>query len=825
MLVIFTTCAILPILAFSAFSFVSTRAQLEEDATSALRRDAKTAAMAITERLEMGTAQLEILPTVDAPGADLRARAFSRIERLSISEIELTPSERHHLSGERPLLRRSDSVRDSSLRLLVRRDDQILIGTFDFDFLFSPRRVGEGERYWITTESDEFLFGVGPDSTGVTVALQTAPVHASPRVPFELDAESGAEIGVIWPLFLKNPYLFSGLRIGMSRSQASIHRPLRSFQQILGASLALALLTSVVVALHQVRIRIGPLESLVQTTSAIANGDLAARTAIDSGDEFEILGASINDMSARLESDFRMIHMLQNMGEALLRTSDVESIAFLAIPAACELSNAVDGRFFVDGDSVGRTVAAPRGIELVGSGGDQDMSADRFHATFVGRARFSTQPELIIRSSRADYEAWDALARSARGPVEALLVIPLISASGRPHGFLQLSFQTEEDAALDLQSRRSLAILGAQTGAALANVNLVSDLRGLFEGVINLTVDAIDEKSPYTGDHCRRVPILAEMITEEVCRDSIGPLKDFVLSAEECYELKIAALLHDCGKVATPVHVMDKATKLENISDRIELVRLRAEILRRDFELSGFREELLLRKIEIPGLGDRASDLSALDDAIAFIERCNIGGEHMRQELRDQVDEIGERFRWVDWNGVSMPLLTSDEVMNLKIDRGTLNDEERAIIDQHVVTTIKLLEQLPFPPELRNVPSIAGAHHEHVDGSGYPNQLGYDRLSVTSRILGLADVFEALTAPDRPYKPGKTLSETLRILGLMVDEGHIDADLYATLLDQNVHLRYAAMHMAPEQIDEAYRSDIEELTAPWNAQSSDSPPI
>jgi HD-GYP domain-containing protein (c-di-GMP phosphodiesterase class II) len=452
------------------------------------------------------------------------------------------------------------------------------------------------------------------------------------------------------------------------------------------------------------------------------------------------------------------------------------------------------------------------------------IAQDPAAAELARRAFEGQTPVVVTRSSESslDLQLWPPLDPSANEGLDRISAIPIISEQGIVKGVLQLgeslAHEPERPCVLDTSG---LSILLGQTGAAIRNVELIESLRGLFEGVVELTVQAIDEKSPYTGDHCRRVPILTELIADAACETDTGPLKDFTLSEAQRYELRIAALLHDCGKVATPVHVMDKATKLEKLQDRIDLVEVRAEILRRDFETTALRQQLKCRDDDASSTLLRGREHAMLDEDLAFIRKYNTGGEFMPPEFQQRVEEIQQRYEWIDWKGKSRSLLTDDEVTNLQISHGTLNQEEREIIDRHIVTTIKLLEQLPFPPELQGVPAIAGGHHEHVDGTGFPKQLGQEQLSMTARILGLADVFEALTARDRPYKPGKTLSQTLHILSSMVGDRHIDADLYAALLEKNVHLRYAAEYMEPDQIDEVYQADVEALTAPWNAQSSD----
>ncbi|MFT3847915.1 MAG: HD domain-containing phosphohydrolase [Propionivibrio sp.] len=342
--------------------------------------------------------------------------------------------------------------------------------------------------------------------------------------------------------------------------------------------------------------------------------------------------------------------------------------------------------------------------------------------------------------------------------------------------------------------------LASQASVALTNRLLVSQLEGLFESFISLINLAIDEKSPYTGGHCQRVPTLTMMLAEAVDATRDGPLADFTMSDKDRYELKIAGLLHDCGKVTTPVHVVDKATKLQTIFDRIHLVDTRFEVVRRDAELA------MLRAV-MAGADRAAAELlwrqrcAAIDDDRAFLRRVNIGVEAMHDEDQARVRRIAKAYRWIDAEGVEADFLSDDEVENLTIRAGTLTHAERETINHHIVATIKMLESLPWPKHLRHVPEYAGGHHERMDGAGYPKGLKRDEMSVQARIMGIADIFEALTARDRPYKQGMKLSQALRILERFSRNGHIDPDLFAVFLRQKVYLRYAQQYLDPSQVD------------------------
>ena len=379
---------------------------------------------------------------------------------------------------------------------------------------------------------------------------------------------------------------------------------------------------------------------------------------------------------------------------------------------------------------------------------------------------------------------------------KSFLTVPMRNHENEAIGVLQLinaqDPRSGEIVAFSASDQRLAESLASQAAIALTNRMLINQLEQLFESFINLINTAIDEKSPYTGGHCQRVPVLTMLLAEAVNETKAGPLSNFNMNEKDRYELKIAGLLHDCGKVTTPVHVVDKATKLEAIYDRIHLIDTRFEVLKRDLEL-----ESLKKKIGGKQLRDR---LRELEDDCRFLHACNIGGERMRDEDVERVRRIGQ-YRWRDISGHEANFLTDDEVKNLTIRAGTLTPEERQIINHHIVATIKMLEALPWPKHLAKVAEYAGGHHERMDGKGYPRGLTREQMSVQARCMGIADIFEALTAKDRPYKKGKTLSESLEILGRMKLNHHVDPDLFDIFVRRKVYRRYAEMFLDPEQID------------------------
>ena len=361
----------------------------------------------------------------------------------------------------------------------------------------------------------------------------------------------------------------------------------------------------------------------------------------------------------------------------------------------------------------------------------------------------------------------------------------------------------------DIQGK--VEALASQAAVAITNKNLIKDLENLFESFIKLIASAIDAKSPYTGGHCERVPEITMMLAEAVQKTKHGPFADFKLSDQEMYELKIAAWLHDCGKVATPEFVVDKSTKLETIYDRIHEVETRFAALKRDFEIKKLKKELTIERDQSLSANEKNKKINDLKKDyqktirqikkdLSFVKESNIGGEFMSGDKQQRINEIAQ-YKWKP-NGKMQNFLSEDEVYNLTIPRGTLTPEERQVINDHIVITINMLDELPYPKHLKNIPEFAGGHHEKLDGTGYPKGLTKDEMSVQARIMAIADIFEALTARDRPYKKGKTLSQAMRILGFMKDDAHIDVDLFDIFVKQKIYMKYAKGFLEPEQIDE-----------------------
>lgn len=398
---------------------------------------------------------------------------------------------------------------------------------------------------------------------------------------------------------------------------------------------------------------------------------------------------------------------------------------------------------------------------------------------------------------------------------KSFLTIPMTNHENDIMAVLQLLNKVEQETGevipFSLQDQKLAESLASQAAVALTNQGLIDEMQNLFDAFIKLIATAIDEKSPHTGNHCRRVPEATMMIAEAAHQSQDDYFKDFSMAPEDRYELKVASWLHDCGKITTPVHVVEKATKLETIHDRIELVAARFEILRRDLEISMLKQRIkALEKgdLDHTSIINNYEKLSqSLADDLSYVKKCNKGGEFMADEQVARVESLS-KLKWVDMEGRQQQLITDEECYNLTIRRGTITAEEREIINNHMTLTIRMLEQLPFPKHLKKVPEYAGGHHERMDGKGYPRGLTRDQMSIPARIMAVADVFEALTSSDRPYKKAMPLSQTLTIMGRMVEDNHLDPDIFRLFVNSGVYLKYAEQFLNPEQIDEI---DVKQL--------------
>jgi len=388
---------------------------------------------------------------------------------------------------------------------------------------------------------------------------------------------------------------------------------------------------------------------------------------------------------------------------------------------------------------------------------------------------------------------------------KSFLTVPLKNHKDKVIGVMQL-LNAQKDNKIISFSKELVDLveaLSSQASVALTNQLLVDEQKQLFRSFIKLVSEALEKKDAVTGGHCNRVPVLTMMIADEINSDKTELFKDFIFSDDELDELYVAGWLHDFGKVATPEHIMGKSTKLEGLYDKIDEIKFRFEILKRDIEIEYYKAEIKTSNIKKESINDK---LESLNDDLNFLEKSNIGGEFMSDELKQRIVEIAKKT--ITINGKEKVILNNDEIDFLSISRGTLSQKDRKIMEDHVVLTYDLLSKLPYPDHLKRVPFYAGCHHEKINGKGYPNGYSGDKLPIQARIIAIADVFEGLTAPDRPYKKGYKLSKALTILKYMVEDGEIDKDLFNLFITKKLYLKYANEMINKEQIDDINEKEL-----------------
>jgi HD-GYP domain-containing protein (c-di-GMP phosphodiesterase class II) len=592
----------------------------------------------------------------------------------------------------------------------------------------------------------------------------------------------------------------------------------------------------------------------------------------------EILEEKVKDRTKELVVSQGKLERLVGLGIALSQERNQAHFMEMILQGAKELTNADGGMLFIrgDGDVLHYEIVSidTQEIYLGGTTGQEITylpismrDPNSGHPDYLNLVANTALTERTVNIANS-YENSDFDFSTLRICLNekcdyrsiSFLSVPLKPRHGEVSGVLLLINArkpgTDRVIPFSTEMAEFVEALTAQAAVALDNKNLMEAQEQLLNSIIKLTASAIDAKSPYTGGHCERVPEIGRLLAQAACDVDMGVFSDFDMDSEEWNEFRLAAWLHDCGKVTTPEYVVDKATKLETIYNRIHEIRTRFEVLRRDCIIE-YQQGLLAGDVDQEILKNKRDETFArLEADFAFIAECNVGGEYMAPERIERLEKIGQ-LTWErhfdDRLGLSygemlrlenipksqlpvqeqllfdkkehiLPGDNSDgseyikaynikikppkhlnnagELYNLRIARGTLNDEERYKINEHMIQTIVMLEQLPFPKHLARVPEFAGGHHETMIGTGYPRKLKKDDMSVQARILAIADIFEALTASDRPYKKSKTINEALRILSFMRNDQHIDSDLFDLFLTGGVFKEYGNIFLKPEQIDE-----------------------
>ena len=592
--------------------------------------------------------------------------------------------------------------------------------------------------------------------------------------------------------------------------------------------------------------------------------------------EAERLDEIVQEKTKELAFEKDKLARLVELGVSLSQEKNAVSLMSLILDGAKSMSNADGGTLYVRtpqdtlkfsilrNDSLGISLggvdepeASLPDVRLYDDAGE--LNTHNVASTAVNNGQTVNIPD-AYDDTAFDFSGTKMFDEANNYRSKSFLTVPLRPRGGNVIGALQLinalDHETGEVVEFSPEIQEFVELLSAQAAVALENQQLFEAQKALMDSFIKVIAGAIDAKSPYTGGHCERVPELGIMLTEAASASSDPMFADFSFETEdEWREFRIGAWLHDCGKVTTPEYVVDKATKLETIYNRIHEIRMRFEVLRRDAEID-YLKACAQPNADQNALKQRFEEtVTRLEDDFAFIAECNVGGEFMADEKIERLEQLSE-LEWTRFfdsslglsieerhrleqeptlqtparekllsdrpshihkrtvnpepvfreKGFTMKvpehLYNSGELHNLRIKRGTLNDEERFKINEHIIQTIVMLDEMPFPKHLAKVPYFAGTHHEKMDGTGYPRSLGEEDLDIPARIMALADVFEALTASDRPYKEPKMLSDAVKILSFMVKDRHIDADCFRLFLTSGVYLDYANRYLPESQIDE-----------------------
>jgi HD-GYP domain-containing protein (c-di-GMP phosphodiesterase class II) len=410
-----------------------------------------------------------------------------------------------------------------------------------------------------------------------------------------------------------------------------------------------------------------------------------------------------------------------------------------------------------------------------------------------------------------NFEGTKAFDSSTGYRSKSMLVVPMTNHEHEVIGVLQLLNKKDKDGNIISYTKddeKLILSMSAQAAVSIANISLIENLENLLNAFIKAIGTAISEKSNYTGGHINRVATLSTLISDAINKDETT-FKDVKFTKNELEELNTAAWLHDIGKIVTPEYIVDKATKLETIYDRINAIKLKFELLKKDKEIEYLRSLATANNVDQKEIlyKQYLKELEFINSDMEFITQCNTGGEFMADDKIYRVKQIGSKKVFI--NNKQETLLSEDEISNLCIKKGTLNDEERQIINNHVTVTYHMLQKLPFPKKLQNVPLLAGSHHKAVrvdkDGKhgGYSApEIIYEPMDIKQRILAIADVFEALTASDRPYKKANSLNQSVRILYFMAKDNDLDRDLVKFFVNSGLYLEYANKYLDPSQLDE-----------------------
>lgn len=517
----------------------------------------------------------------------------------------------------------------------------------------------------------------------------------------------------------------------------------------------------------------------------------------------------LKDYGDRLNSQ---LSKLSDIGIALSGVTDLTVLLEMIVEQAREFTNADAGTLYLTEDNKLHFKIVQNnslGIRMGGKSGKDipfppvELKESNVSAYVAIKGESVNIPD-VYQTELFDFTGPKNFDKSSGYRSKSMLVVPMRNHENDVIGVLQLlnaqNIKTNEVIAFSKDYENLTESLASQAAVAVTNAQLISEMDNLFDSFVQVMATAIDEKSPVTGGHIRRVANMTLTFADILTKNQ-DKYKDISFNDDQMAELRIAAWMHDIGKVTTPVEVVEKAKKLQTIFDRIEFVDLRLCFIIEQMEKSFLNE-----KIKILQNGSDTKKVSTLEDQQKvkrqelmdirdFINQCNNPGEFLEDEKIARLEEIS-KMTWTDFDGNEQPFLNEDEVLNLSIRRGSITETERKKMQNHAAVTLKMLKKIPFTKKLKNIPLYAGAHHEFINGGGYPLGLKEDEIPFEGKIMCVTDIAEALTASDRPYKKAMPLEVVYRILREMADKGELDKELVEFFISEEVFSKYKELHEA-----------------------------
>ena len=531
-----------------------------------------------------------------------------------------------------------------------------------------------------------------------------------------------------------------------------------------------------------------------------------------------LLNSVIDEVSNYAERLGEQIKKMSDIGRALSGVQDLNTLLEMIVDQARNFTNADAGTLYIVEDNTLRFQIVQNDSLKIRMGGKSGESIpfppvelkESNVSAFVALKGVSVNIPDVYDTDLFDFTGPKKFDQSTGYRSKSMLVVPMRNHENDIIGVLQLLNATNpisnEVIAFSQDYENLSESLASQAAVSITNAKLIANMTELFEAFVKVMATAIDEKSPVTGGHIRRVADLTLTMAEVIHDIDEGHFKDKTFSPDQMYELRIAAYMHDIGKVTSPVEIVEKAKKLQTIFDRIQYVRLRMAYISQKIELEG--QEAKIKILQNGSSPEKLNSieketlekLMEIEEIQRFINKCNEPGEFLDDEILVRLKEVSEKT-YIDDAGEQQPFLTADELVNLSIRRGSITEKERQKMQGHAAVTLKMLKQIPFTKKLKNIPDFAGAHHEFLNGKGYPLGLKGDEISFEGRLMAVTDIAEALTASDRPYKKAMPLETVYRILRSMVEGEELDPNLVELFIEKEVYKIYQKKHeKAPAEV-------------------------